>query len=193
MTLTLTVTPATIRSSLFSGFVRGTYPETSCFGAKVHQRSAWPTYIQLRLFGSDIGDISLANAAHIYGKELPDSRFLSLTVMSSIGAPNWDRDSHFFCGFARPTRKSLSAQVLGFLNRWYPDALRTEEQVQLSGRLVIRAIDAPYFLGTKFEAFYGRGRHDYLASHDLEDFVVVVDGRSSPMTEVESASSGQKM
>jgi hypothetical protein len=41
----------------------------------------------------------------------------------------------------------LSAQVLGFSNRWYPDALRTAEQVQLSGRLVIRALDAPYFLG----------------------------------------------
>lgn len=97
MTLTLTVTPATIRSSLFSGFVRGTYPETRCFAAKVHQRSAWPTYIQLRLFGSDIGDISLANAAHIYGKELPDSRFLSLTVVRAQSEHQLGFATPFFC------------------------------------------------------------------------------------------------
>jgi hypothetical protein len=78
-----------------SGIVRGTDPETRCFGAKVHQSSTSPTYIQLRLFGGDIADISVANAAHIYGKELRDSRFLSLTVVtSSIGAPT---------GIATPT------------------------------------------------------------------------------------------
>jgi hypothetical protein len=39
----------------------------------------------------------------------------------------------------------------------------------------------------------GRGERDYLASHDLEDFIAVVDGRSSLMTEIESASSELKM
>ena len=87
----------------------------------------------------------------------------------------------------------LDSQVLGFSNRWYSDALRTAGDLQLPGGLVIRAINAPYFLGTKLEAFHGRGKRDYLASHDLEDFIIVVDGRSSLIAEVENASSELKM
>ena len=64
----------------------------------------------------------------------------------------------------------LDAQVLGFSNRWFPDALRTAGRVQLPSGLVIRAINAPYFLGTKLEAFRGRGKRDYLASHDFGGF-----------------------
>jgi hypothetical protein len=70
----------------------------------------------------------------------------------------------------------LDAKILGFSNRWYADALRTSADVSLPGGLIIRAITAPYFLGTKFEAFRGRGLGDYFASHDLEDFVAVIDG-----------------
>jgi hypothetical protein len=39
----------------------------------------------------------------------------------------------------------LDAQVLGFSNRWYPDALRTAGSVRLPSGLVLRAINAPYF------------------------------------------------
>ena len=87
----------------------------------------------------------------------------------------------------------LDPQVLGFSNRWYPDALRTAGHVELPGGLGIRAINAPYFLGTKLEAFRGRGKRDYLASHDLEDFIAVVDGRSSLMPEVEMTSPALKI
>jgi predicted nucleotidyltransferase len=82
----------------------------------------------------------------------------------------------------------LDSRVLGFSNRWYPDALRAAGNVQLRGGLAIRAINAPYFLGTKLEHFADRGKRDYLASHDLEDFIAVVDSRSALMTEIESAS-----
>jgi hypothetical protein len=71
--------------------------------------------------------------------------------------------------------------------------LRSAGNVQLPGGLGIRAINAPYFLGTKLEAFRGRGERDYLASHDLEDFIAVVDGRSSLIPEVETASSALKI
>ena len=87
----------------------------------------------------------------------------------------------------------LDSQVLGFSNRWYPDALHTAENVRLRSGLVIRAINGPYFLGTKLEAFHGRGKRDYLASHDLEDFIAVIDGRSSLIREVENASAELKM
>jgi hypothetical protein len=83
----------------------------------------------------------------------------------------------------------LDAKILGFSNRWYADALRTAAEVRLRRGLTLRAITAPYFLGTKIEAFRGRGRGDYFASHDLEDFITVVDGRTSLLDEVEAASS----
>jgi hypothetical protein len=34
------------------------------------------------------------------------------------------------------------------------------------------------------EAFRGRGRMDFQASHDLEDFVAVIDGRSTILNEI---------
>lgn len=81
----------------------------------------------------------------------------------------------------------LDANILGFSNRWYGDALRTSVEVLLPSGLTIRTITAPYFLGTKIEAFRGRGRGDYFASHDLEDFVAVIDGRTSILQEVQEA------
>ena len=42
---------------------------------------------------------------------------------------------------------------------------------------------APVFLATKLEAFHGRGKGDYLFSHDLEDLMAVVDGRASLLEE----------
>ena len=82
----------------------------------------------------------------------------------------------------------LDAKILGFSNRWYADALRTSANILLPSGLTIRAITAPYFLGTKIEAFRGRGQGDYFASHDLEDFVAVIDGRTSLLQEVREAS-----
>jgi hypothetical protein len=81
----------------------------------------------------------------------------------------------------------LDASILGFSNRWYPEALRTAVSVSLSDGLVLRVITAPYFLGTKLDAFQGRGGNDYYASHDLEDVITVVDGRAALIDEVTGA------
>jgi hypothetical protein len=42
-------------------------------------------------------------------------------------------------------------------------------------------------MATKLEAFRGRGRGDHLRSHDLEDVVLLVDGREELVDEVDSA------
>ncbi len=73
--------------------------------------------------------------------------------------------------------------ILGFSNRWYDAALVTAEPVNLPSGLQIRLVAAPAFLATKFEAFDGRGRRDYLSSHDLGDLLAVVDGRDSLLQE----------
>jgi hypothetical protein len=61
--------------------------------------------------------------------------------------------------------------------------------MRLASGLTLRAITAPYFVGTKIEAFQGRGEEDYFASHDLEDLIAVVDGRGSLLEEIDMASS----
>lgn len=80
----------------------------------------------------------------------------------------------------------LDAAILGFSNRWYAPALRNAIETLLQSGLAIQLISAPYFLGTKLEAFRGRGNGDYFASHDLEDFITVVDGRASILDEIEA-------
>ncbi len=54
---------------------------------------------------------------------------------------------------------------------------------------MIRLITAALFLATKFEAFHGRGQNDYLASHDLEDLITVIDGRQELVDEVKNVDS----
>ncbi|HTF62484.1 MAG TPA: hypothetical protein VK638_07205 [Edaphobacter sp.] len=78
----------------------------------------------------------------------------------------------------------LSKEVLGFTNRWYAPALEHASTFTLPSGRSIRLITAPFFLGTKMEAFRGRGNLDYQASHDLEDFVAVIEGRETVLQEI---------
>ena len=73
----------------------------------------------------------------------------------------------------------LDEKILGFSDRWYRAAMEAATAHQLSRGLEIRIVTAPYFLATKIEAFRGRGRGDFLASHDLEDLIFVIDGRAA--------------
>ena len=77
--------------------------------------------------------------------------------------------------------------ILGFANRWYPDALTKAIKCPLPSGQIIRTLTPAHFLGTKFEAFHGRGGDDYWASHDMEDIVCVIDGRAEIITEVASS------
>lgn len=82
---------------------------------------------------------------------------------------------------------ALSKDVLGFTNIWYESALRYASAFTLPGGQSIRVITAPFFLGTKIEAFRGRGQRDFQASHDLEDFVAVIEGRDALLQEITAA------
>ncbi len=77
------------------------------------------------------------------------------------------------------------SSILGFSNRWYHPALENAQRTRM-GEYEIRLITAPYFLATKLEAFYGRGKNDF-SSHDLEDIVTVIDGRPELVDEVRLA------
>jgi len=79
---------------------------------------------------------------------------------------------------------ALTKEVLGFTNIWYEPALRHASTVSMPGGQAIRVITSPFFLGTKMEAFRGRGRMDFQASHDLEDFVAVIEGQETIVQEI---------
>jgi len=83
----------------------------------------------------------------------------------------------------------LSEDVLGYTNMWHEGSLRNARTIALPSGKLIKVVSAPFFLGTKMEAFRGRGNKDFLASHDLEDFVAVVDGRHHIVQEISDSPS----
>jgi len=54
----------------------------------------------------------------------------------------------------------------------------------LPSGLSIKCLTPPLFIATKLEAYLGRGENDPLGSHDLEDILVVTDGREELVGEV---------
>lgn len=75
--------------------------------------------------------------------------------------------------------------VIGFSNPWYPEAIRASTPFVLEPGLEIHLITAPYFIATKLAAFASRGHGDYLRSPDIEDVVIVLDGRPELAGEIE--------
>lgn len=67
--------------------------------------------------------------------------------------------------------------VLGFRNTWYKLAMQTAIEYFLPNGREIRLINAPLFLCTKLEAFSDRGKNDFLMSSDIEDIILVINGR----------------
>jgi hypothetical protein len=53
--------------------------------------------------------------------------------------------------------------------------------------MTLRVVTSPYFLGTKLEAFFGRGNGDFVASRDREGIVAVIDGRLAVVEEISIA------
>lgn len=78
-------------------------------------------------------------------------------------------------------------KILGFTNRWYAKGIATAVTHPLTGTLDIRRLAPELFVATKLEAYLGRGRGDLLASRDLEDILLIVDGRPEIVAEVLAA------
>lgn len=78
------------------------------------------------------------------------------------------------------------ADVLGFTNKWYQDALDNAVIYKLKPELKIRILTPPLFIATKLEAYLGRGENDPLASHDIEDILTLLDGRPEIVFEIQN-------
>lgn len=79
------------------------------------------------------------------------------------------------------------ATILGFTNRWYRPAIAHASTTALPDGQTIRLISAPLLVATKLEAFHGRGAGDFARSHDIEDIMVIVDGRAELLAEIAAA------
>ncbi len=84
-----------------------------------------------------------------------------------------------------PTRGA----ILGFRNRWYPMAFDTAVTRRLDTDIELRHASAPCFLATKIDAFDDRGAGDFYTSHDIEDIVSVINGRSSVVNDCRTSPS----
>jgi len=101
------------------------------------------------------------------------------------------REDAPFCRWRQKTTTldvmPLDEKLLGFSNRWYRPAMGHAEERELEPGLQIRLVAPVYFCASKLEAFAGRGRNDFHASRDLEDLIVVVDGRAELVEEIQNA------
>lgn len=84
-----------------------------------------------------------------------------------------------------PTR----GNILGFSCEWHQLAYDTARPFLLPDGTSIRLVTPACFLATKLAAFGDRGRHNPIASHDLEDMITVIDGRREIVTELAAAPS----
>ncbi len=78
----------------------------------------------------------------------------------------------------------VESDIMPTINRWYPATYQTAEVVEITRGWGALIASPACFLATKMEAFINRGRGDFLASHDLEDFVSVVDGSDSILEDI---------
>jgi hypothetical protein len=76
---------------------------------------------------------------------------------------------------------------IGPTNRWYRDAVASADTYLVEPGLEVLAIAPIYFIATKLEAFRGRGRGDYQASHDLDDVFATLSGLEPLRTGIETA------
>ena len=79
------------------------------------------------------------------------------------------------------------AQILGFSNRWYAKGIETAVTHPLTDELDIKLLTPDLFIATKLEAYRGRGGGDLITSRDMEDILLVVDGREELITEVQGS------
>jgi predicted nucleotidyltransferase len=76
--------------------------------------------------------------------------------------------------------------VLGYANRWFVEGLARADKFTLPSGTAIQIFQPAYFLATKLEAFSGRGNGDPYHK-DVEDMIILIDGRPELLEEVGQA------
>lgn len=79
-------------------------------------------------------------------------------------------------------------RILGFSNRWYTKGMDNRIDYVLPNNETIHIFPASFYLATKLEAIASRGGCDLRLSHDFEDFVFVLNGRTNIVSELQNIS-----
>lgn len=79
-------------------------------------------------------------------------------------------------------------EILGFSNRWYAKGIETANIHALTDDLKIKVLTPDLFVATKLESYLGRGQNDLLQSRDMEDILLLLDGREELIAEIENTS-----
>lgn len=106
---------------------------------------------------------------------------------------NEDTESKVICRFKKDSLildvMPTDPKVLGFTNIWYKDGFKKSKMFKI-GNEEIQVFDLPYLVATKIEAFKGRGKGEYLVSHDIEDLVTLLDGRRTIADDLAGSDAG---
>lgn len=82
----------------------------------------------------------------------------------------------------------MSTKEIGWApaNPWFEKGYNNLIQVNMD-QTQINCLSLPYYLATKFAAFYARGRNDPRTSHDFEDIVYLLNFNSSIVEHVKNS------
>ena len=83
-------------------------------------------------------------------------------------------------------------KILGFQNEWYPDGYKNAVRYEFPDGMKIKIFSSVYFLASKLDAFWDRGRTDIRLSTDLEDIIFLLDSRKEIVEEVRNSESSVK-
>ncbi len=74
----------------------------------------------------------------------------------------------------------MATKAIGWApaNPWFASGFKSAQSIEVNGKS-IKILTLPYFLATKFSAFYERGGNDPRFSHDFEDIVYLLNYTSN--------------
>lgn len=76
-----------------------------------------------------------------------------------------------------------------FNNQWCGEGMRYAERIDIGGGLRVNAVSAPYYLGTKLNAFDKRGYGKFTISKDIFDLLLVFAGHRNIETAIQNRTS----
>jgi hypothetical protein len=76
---------------------------------------------------------------------------------------------------------------IGFVNRWYKEALACSMDCQVDTTTTIRIFSAVYFVASKLEAYHNRGKEDCRFDNDFADVIYIVANRDCFVEELQTA------
>lgn len=78
-------------------------------------------------------------------------------------------------------------KILGFKNKWYKDGYSKSVTYKFKDTIEIKIFSPVYFLASKLDAFWDRGRKDMRFSTDFEDIVFLLNSRKELLNELKNS------